>query len=178
MPITVTDLRTDTRVAPRGIDSPRPEFSWAVDADQLSYELEVSSSRSFEEGSLVWASGRVESGQPFAVPYGGSPLASRTVYSWRVRVHSRTEASGWSEPATFETGLLDQKDWAAAWVTEAPRPKKSPARTQYFFGAVDVPAGTIVRARTYSSALGWYRLYVNGEDQTGPDLVPAVHSVR
>lgn len=44
-------------------------------------------------------------------------------------------------------------------------------RPIYLRGAIDVPAG-VVRARAYASALGWYRLLVDGTDLTGPALVP------
>lgn len=171
MTAAATRLRTDDRVDPRGIDSERPSFSWRVDAPQTAFEIEVAMSPAFGETDIVWRSGVVESTQPFAVRYTGSALRSATTYWWRVRVDSIHGRSPWSEPATFETGLLRASDWTALWVTEAPRGRNAPARTQYFRGSVDLPT-RVVRARAYASALGWYRLYVNGVDVTGPALVP------
>ncbi|WP_326763312.1 family 78 glycoside hydrolase catalytic domain (plasmid) [Streptomyces sp. NBC_01591] len=41
----------------------------------------------------------------------------------------------------------------------------------YFGAALEIPE-RVVRARAYASALGWYRLVVNGKDLTGASLVP------
>jgi alpha-L-rhamnosidase len=165
MTLTITRLRVDGRSAPFGIDAVHPEFAWNADAEQVAYELDVAA-----DGVTVWRSGRIESSQPFGARYAGPPLRSRTAYVWRVRVHAVGGESAWSETASFETGLLDPADWTAGWIAEAPRARRSRPRTQYFRGVVEVPA--IRRARAYVSALGWYRLYVNGVDQTGPDQVP------
>jgi alpha-L-rhamnosidase len=168
-------LRTDLRAAPFGIDSLHPEFSWLVDDDgsgfaQDGYELELSDSKDFA-APAVWRSGLVASSRPFGARYTGPDLASETTYFWRVRVHCGGAASAWSEPATFETGLLAASDWRATWIAEPPRTKDSEPRTQYFRREIEL-AGPVSRARIYASALGWYRLYVNGIDQTGPALVP------
>lgn len=175
-PPTPHSLKTDLRTAPLGIDSAQPEFSWLIDDEasgfvQDGFELELSDSRQFSADSVRWRSGRVNSSRPFGARYEGPALASATTYSWRVKVHSGTAASEWSAPATFETGLLKASDWTAGWITEAPRTKNSAPRTQYFRRQIELPGG-VTRARAYASALGWYRLYVNGADQTGPDLVP------
>lgn len=159
-------LTTCSRINPFGIDAADLRFAWLADVEQSGYEMELSSG-----DRVVWASGRVHSTRPFGAPYNGPPLTSATAYSWRVRVHFAENVSEWSEAATFETGLLSSSDWAAQWITEPPRSKKNPPRTRYFQKAIDLP-GAVVRARAYASALGWYRLFVNGEDQTGPELVP------
>jgi alpha-L-rhamnosidase len=168
-------LRTDLRAAPFGIDSQHPEFSWLLDDDgsgfaQDGYGVELSDSQDFA-GSALWRSGPISSSRPFGARYTGPDLASATTYFWRVRVHCGGAASAWSEPATFETGLLAASDWRAAWIAEPPRTKDSEPRTQYFRREIEL-AGPVTRARIYASALGWYRLYVNGIDQTGPALVP------
>lgn len=167
----ITRLRTDGRTAPCGIDSRHPEFSWIPDAAQHGYELEVATADDFGEQAIVWRSGRIASPQPFGARYAGPTLASRTAYSWRVRVHSADGVSSWSDPATFETGLYEPADWTASWIAEPPREKKSERRAQYFRQSIELPAA-VTRARVYASALGWYRLHVNGIDQTGPDVVP------
>jgi alpha-L-rhamnosidase len=168
-------LRTDLRTAPVGIDSTHPEFAWIVgdgaDLAQDGYELEVSRSADFSGEDVVWRSGPVASTQPFAARYEGTAIAAATSYSWRVRATVGGTTSAWSEPASFETGPLSAADWAAGWITEPPRQKGSVPRTQYFRREIEL-TGEVVRARVHASALGWYRLYVNGVDQTGPDLVP------
>ncbi|MEV6159867.1 family 78 glycoside hydrolase catalytic domain [Nonomuraea sp. NPDC052129] len=160
-----SDLRTGRRVDPIGLDSARPEFSWGPgDLAQQWYELEVADSA----GEKVWTSGRVTGERPFGVPYEGPALRAKTRYVWKVRVGDDGRASDWSDPATFETGLQDE-DWSAIWITDD-QPTDS-RRTLYFRGAATLPP-QVVRARAYATALGWYRLFVNGTDITGHALVP------
>ncbi|WP_312168491.1 family 78 glycoside hydrolase catalytic domain [Microbacterium sp.] len=169
-------LRVELRTDPRGIDSTHPEFSWrwggdAVVAPQDAYEIEVRRSGGGAADDRVWSSGMVDSERPYGVRYSGPPLTSATSYSWRVRLRADGAVSEWSDAATFETGLLSASDWSAEWIAEPPRSKGSDRRTQYFRREIQV-AAPVRRARAYVSALGWYRLYINGTDQTGPDLVP------
>lgn len=166
MEFTPQNLTCNARVNPRGIDSRHPEFAWSYPAQQRGYELEI-----FQNDTLFWKSELIHDTRPFAAKYTGPDFASSTVYTWRVRVLGVDGESQWSEPASFETGLFSQADWSAQWITEAPRTKKSEPRTQYFHHSFDLPA-EVVKARAYSSALGWYHLCVNGIDQTGHDLVP------
>ena len=54
--------------------------------------------------TLVWDSGRVESGQSTAVTYGGPALDSDTVYGWEVKTWLNTGTEcGWSELKLFKT---------------------------------------------------------------------------
>ncbi|MEV3963304.1 family 78 glycoside hydrolase catalytic domain [Nocardia sp. NPDC050193] len=172
-----TELRTDRRTAPMGIDNPMPEFSWlpaAADSGrtaQAAYLIEVSPSAAFG-ADTVWRSGPVESALPFGARYQGPPLRSRSRYHWRVRVADAHGRSGaWSEPAWFETGVLDPGLWSAQWVSAAPATLPDPDAAVYLRGTVELPEA-VVRGRAYVSGLGWYRFFVNGRDLTGPALVP------
>ncbi|WP_051684059.1 alpha-L-rhamnosidase [Blastococcus sp. URHD0036] len=173
-PAAPVDLRTDTRVDPRGIGSARPEFAWRLPPGseaQVAYAVQVSPGDEGED-ELAWESGRVESGEPFGVRYAGSPLASGRSYRWRVRVWTDPagEPGPWGE-GRFETGLLDDAQWQAHWVTGPAPTGPDDVQSLYLRGDVQVPA-PVVRARAYVSALGWYRFLVNGTDLTGPALVP------
>ncbi|MEU8820591.1 family 78 glycoside hydrolase catalytic domain [Actinoplanes sp. NPDC048796] len=102
--------------------------------------------------------------------YRGTPLRSRTGYSWRVRVFDEDTPSPWSDPATFETGLLGDDRLTARWIS-APYAGPDDRRVLYFRTEVTLPDG-VVRARAYASALGWYKFFVNGSDIAGHALVP------
>jgi hypothetical protein len=112
----VTGLRVNGVTASLGIQS-APVFSWIPQvAGQSAYEIEVGTAPGRAD---VWRSGRVAGSGSTAVPYEGAELASRRPYFWRVRAwdeHGR--ATGWSEPARWETGLLDgERAWAGArWI--------------------------------------------------------------
>lgn len=113
-----TALKTNSLVNPLGIDTLPPLFGWKIETKQencyqSAYRIVVSECG----GKTVWDSGKVESERQIQIPYGGEPLCATTRYNWRVMVWNREgAASEWSEDATFETGLLRQDDWHAAWI--------------------------------------------------------------
>ncbi|GAA0964864.1 hypothetical protein GCM10009555_003000 [Acrocarpospora macrocephala] len=164
------------RHAPLGMDARTPEFGWrlpAVAADQVAWEVQVTEGPDVATGRRVWETGRVEGAERSGVSYGGDELESGAAYTWRVRVWeaSHDEPGPWSEPARFETGLLQTSDWSAAWVTDPARPAEKDPAAMYLRGVAQLPAD-VVRARAYVSSLGWHRLFVNGHDITGTALVP------
>ncbi|WAH97328.1 family 78 glycoside hydrolase catalytic domain [Arthrobacter sp. MMS18-M83] len=165
-----TALTTNRRVNPIGIDSTIPEFGWQSESGQAQsgYEIEVFA----DNGTAVWLSGFIAGTEPFGVAYRGESLVSRQRYIWRVRVTLEGgEQSVWSRSATFETGILDASEWSALWVTDSdPEPQKT-LRSLYFRAETEL-RGDVRRARAYASALGWYKLFINGTDVTGDALVP------
>ncbi|SFR91633.1 alpha-L-rhamnosidase [Microbacterium sp. cf046] len=173
-------LRTNARVRPLGMDSRRPEFAWKLQTEaseviQTAYEIELAASEDFDSPPL-WGSGRVPSDLPFGAVYGGPELESMTRYWWRVRVawsgNGRAQpVSQWSDPDWFETGILDPVLWSAEWISGPAPSSKKDDPVLYLRGAVELST-EVVRARAYASALGWYRLFVNGHDITGDDQVP------
>ncbi|WP_308290241.1 family 78 glycoside hydrolase catalytic domain [Mumia sp. zg.B53] len=156
-PPTVGALRVNGTENPLGIDGRKPRLGWQLDADrrgvtQSAYQVRVARSEARLSDPDVWDSGKVESRQSVEVPYGGPALASGTGYVWSVRVWDDTgAASSWSDPATFETGLLTASDWKAAWVGAA-RPELGAHWTDY---TIEFTASRI------SGALG---VYFRGRD--------------
>ncbi len=120
----VTNLRTEGQVAPLGIDVVDPLLQWQLDSprrgtEQVAYQIRVSSTaeRAAEGTADMWDSGRVEERDVVHAHYGGAPLESREDYFWTVRVWDDSGAvSDWSEPTSFEMGLLEPEDWSAQWV--------------------------------------------------------------
>ncbi|MDY0914551.1 alpha-L-rhamnosidase [Rathayibacter festucae] len=172
MTLTPTDLRVDGRRQPLGLGSLAPEFSWLNVGDaasQSAWELEMSQDEDFT--SVSWSSGRTLGGAPFGHCFDGV-LDSAIRYHWRIRVWAdeASDPSPWSA-SWFETGILHAHEWSAEWVAGALRGPKDPPATLYLSGSFGVDQ-RIVRARAYVSSLGWHRFLVNGEDQTGPALVP------
>lgn len=112
---------------PLGLDIPRPRLSWQLDdgrrgACQTAYHVVVATDPGFEAASVVWDTGKVDSGQSVHVPYDGRPLTSRTRYHWKVRTwDAGGQPSPWSEMAHWEMALLEIADWKAKWIsTERP----------------------------------------------------------
>jgi alpha-L-rhamnosidase len=170
--IAARSLTTNRRREPIGIDSKTPEFAWTVngEAAQAAFAIQVSNGEAFSSEDLIWDTGWIESGSPFGVLYGGQSLASRRKYHWRVRLRSRDAGeSEWGPTATFETGIFSPSEWSASWITSDNRALD--VNALYFRGAMEVGT-TVIRARAYVSALGWYRFFVNGHNLTGSALVP------
>lgn len=150
------------------------------------YEVLVASSHDLlarDQGDL-WSSGKVITAQTLDIRYAGSPLPPHRRAHWKVRVWDQHgDVSAWSPEASFTVGLLDPAEFAGPWVGfDAPvaeakakltsekgasRPANSPPALllpppRYVRGRANV-AGAVSRAVLYTSALGVYEPYVNGE---------------
>ncbi len=167
---TVGHLRCEYLVDPLGIDATEPRFSWVLSSDrrdrqQSAYRILVASDEAIlgrDEGDL-WDSGIVRSADTAHVVYAGEPLSAYQRCLWRVQCWDDLErASGWSSTAVFEMGH-DPGAWTAQWITLGPPDgvtddlRPSPHLRRAF--EVRKP---VARARVYASALGLYRLHVNG----------------
>lgn len=114
----VRALKVNACAEPLGLDTPQPLFQWQLDTQkqncyQSAYRLIVTDG----DEHPVWDTGLVRSDRQVQIPYDGEPLRSMTRYHWRVMVWDQEElASLWSEPARFETGLLQSSDWKADWI--------------------------------------------------------------
>lgn len=165
----IVDLKTENLTAPLGIAADRPRFSWRVETAQdnfmqSAYEIQVNS-----EGQNIWESGKVISGE--SVNVGGVPrLRPLTSYTWRVRI---TDANGkvsvWSEPACFETGILNRV-WRGKWIAGIHNGQvKQPVNYLRKSFRLD---REITSARLYASALGLYEASINGEKVSGDCFTP------
>jgi alpha-L-rhamnosidase len=169
----VTALKTEYAVDPIGIDALRPRFSWQLTATaraqmQSAYRVLVASSPADLDADRgdKWDSGRVTGDRSNQIEYGGSPLASRTRYYWKVQVWDRSGvASAWSGRAFFEMGLVGAGDWTARFIAEPNVTAKSPLLRKAF--SITKP---VRRARVYATALGVYELHLNGQ-RVGQDYL-------
>ncbi len=170
MKLKVSCLRCEYLKDPVGIDVVNPRMSWILESDergqrQASYHIIVASSPellSQDKGDL-WDSGKIESDQSIHIPYGGKALKSRAACFWKLKVWDASgNESVWSEPASWEMGLLKSSDWMAKWIAsgiESPTDKSSPS--PYLRRCFKLK-GTIRKARLYASALGIYEMEING----------------
>jgi alpha-L-rhamnosidase len=117
---TPTDLTVGGLTDPLGIDDTTPTLHWHPGAGQLgqqAYQVRAASSVDQLDSPDLWDSGKVLSGS-LETTYDGSRLDSRDRAVWQVRVWDAAErVSEWSEPGTFEIGLLSPADWDAQWIT-------------------------------------------------------------
>ncbi|MBS1806117.1 MAG: family 78 glycoside hydrolase catalytic domain [Acidobacteria bacterium] len=117
-------LQVDNLDKPLGIDDLTPRFSWQLSdstrgAKQTAYRVTVATApESLAAGKAdVWDSGKVTSSQSLNVKYAGPTVKASTRYFWRVSLWG-ADGKEYQSNATssWETGLLDQSAWKAAWI--------------------------------------------------------------
>lgn len=164
-PVTPNYLRCEYLQDPLGIDVTKPRLDWILTASgqtprnitQTSYHILVASSPEIlarDQGDL-WDSGDVKSGETTGVAYAGAVLKSHQTCFWKVRVTDSLGRVGpWSQPASWEMGLLAPEDWQAKWIDA---PSLDFLRKDFTLGK------PVSKARLYATALGLYELHLNGQ---------------
>ncbi len=164
------NLRCEYLTNPLGIDETLPRLSWQMQSGrrgdhQTAYQILVASSDDVlrqDKGDL-WNSGRIEGPESVHIEYGGAALVSRQACFWKVRTWNGTgEMSGFSPSARWEMGLLNRDDWKASWISFPVEIEPSGGAPCPHLRKEFTIESKVQRARIYATALGVYRLYVNG----------------
>jgi alpha-L-rhamnosidase len=167
----VTNLRTEYKTNPIGIDITRPRLSWEIlsrnrNIIQTAYHIKAAlSEENLEsENNLIWNTGKVSSEQSVHVEYKGPELQSGQRIYWKVKVwDNKGSESEWSEAAYWEMGLLNGSDWKASWI-ELDIPEVDTVSNPCPYFRKEFKTGdNIKEARVYISSRGLYQLYLNGE---------------
>ncbi len=174
--IRVVDPLCENRINPLGIDDLTPRLSWKFESTQRgkmqsAYQIIVADSEERLSGNFgnLWNSEKTISNQSIQIKYGGKPLSGEMRCFWKVRVWDENGyISDWSEPSSWEMGLLTPNDWKAEWINGG---KSEPQKTEEFYADDPAPLfrhefnvdKNIARARLYISGLGYYEAYMNGE---------------
>lgn len=167
-------LRTEYKINPV-TDVTKPRLSWELTSAvrgqvQTGYQVLVASSaQQLAAGNPdLWDSGKVPGNATNQIEYAGTALSSRTVCYWKVRSWDKTGQPGaWSQPVTFEIGLLTKTDWKAGWIgndlTALGKGKTYHLPPAPFFRKETILKPAIKRARLYVTALGLYEFHINGK---------------
>ena len=124
--VSVGHLRCEYRENPMGVDRNNPLLSWWITSDQrgenqAAYQILVASDTSLlaQDNGDLWDSGKTASKTTIQIPYQGKPLASAQQVYWKVRSWDKYGSpTAWSDVASWEMGLLSEKDWAGAqWIS-------------------------------------------------------------
>ena len=176
---------------PLGIGIKMPRLGWNFittqrNQFQTAFEIVVrDNEKNFKSGNgNVWTTGKINSTQNIQLAYGGKPLQPFTRYYWQVKVYNQDGlASEWSEPAFFETAMLDVDDWKAQWINDG---STNPQRDEDYYKEDRMPLlrkefpvnKKIISARLYVSGLGYYEAYLNGKKIGDQVLDPGFTSYK
>ena len=119
------NLRCEYLVSPIGIDASHPRLSWLMidgkkDAGQSAFQVIVGTDSVKVSDGIgdKWTTGKIKSDQ-MLITYNGSLLEPFTRYFWSVRVwDEKGDPSLNSLPASFETGMMEVRNWKGTWITD------------------------------------------------------------
>jgi alpha-L-rhamnosidase len=191
------NLCCESKPNPLGLSETSPRLSWQ-DVDTISsergqfqtaYRIQVASSLQTltnNQGDL-WDTGEVVTNQTAQVAYTGSALVSQQVCYWHVQLWDKNgQSSGWSTPATWTMGIINQSEWTAQWIGRDDAPAwntgssffnanwiwfpegypttSAPVATRWFRKTFTVPDGvSIAEAVATMTGDNMFTLYVNGQ---------------
>ncbi len=151
-----------------------PAFGWVLDSEernvaQTAFRFQLSEDASFT--SILYDSGKVLSDCSAHYRPEGLPLKPATNYYWRVTVWTGAETASESEPAAFVTALLSESDWQGRFISaetqeDAENSKGTCVKTSFSI------KGKVRSAYAFSTALGLYHLFVNGQKAGEDQLAP------
>lgn len=159
-------LKCEYLVNPIGIDSPHPRLSWMVmdqrrEAAQSAWQIIVGTDSLKVSAGIgeQWATDKIIS-ERMLCEYKGLPLEPFTRYYWSVRVWDQMGQPTFNNaPASFETGMIDLKNWKGTWITDTREIQLKPApvfRKEFSLGK------EIRSARAYIAAAGLFEFSING----------------
>ena len=180
--LSVGELKCEFLTDPLAIDNASPNLSWKMTAGQngvssSAYQILVATDKRKlnEKDADLWNSGRIEDPDVVMASYVGKSLKSKDLAWWKVRVWNQDgEPSGWSAPAFFGIGLMDEKDWdsRAAFIGLADN-EKAPEAAPMLRSAFEV-GRTGSRMLLHVNSLGYHHAYINGRPVSDAVLNPAV----
>ncbi|CAF1133276.1 unnamed protein product, partial [Didymodactylos carnosus] len=164
--VRIEHLKVDTH-SDLVIDTVRPHFSWKLTNEksrslhQIAYQLQI---ESVHDISSKWDSGRIESDQSIHVPYMGPQLKSNTKYVYRLKYWTNTGTeSEWTQ-GTFRTTIFNPTkellmNADISWIGSTDI-NMNELRKEF-----QCPDTSPIRSATaFISGIGYYELYVNGDN--------------
>ena len=134
--------------------------------------VDTDSAKLAKGSANCWNSGKTASAQTL-VTYQGKKLDPLTRYFWKVHVWTDPGKSPVSSPiASFETGMMEAKNWQGVWIADGLDMDFKPA--PYFRKSFQT-SKKIQSARVYIVAAGLFELSLNGE-KTGTQRLDPMYT--
>lgn len=175
----VKKIHMDYQVNPVGVEA-MPQFGWELESDrrnvvQTSYRLQIAADRAFSE--LIYDSGQIQDRESAHIFVKDTEIMPASKYFVRVRVWTAEEETGWSETAWFVTSLLEEGLRAPFVSGETDDSYKEESKGTYVRGTFRVK-GKVREAYAFTTALGLYNFYLNGEKVGEDEMTPGWTSYR
>jgi len=161
------NLKCEFLINPIGIDNQHPRLIWSMNdnsrgARQTAYQIIVGTDSAQVCAGIGdrWTTGKIYSSD-METEYQGLPLTPFTRYFWTIK--------GWDAmdipflniiPASFETGMMEIKNWSGSWITDTRDISLKPAPLFRKKFNISRPIRSI---RGYIAAAGLFELFINGE---------------
>lgn len=160
---TIGELTTNYLTNPLGIDV-IPRFSWILresdgskDLHQVSYDLQISSTEDFKNMLIDTTENTKQNYLNTPTNLTMDMFKPSSDYFWRVSAKlSDGNSSGFSDPASFSTGLMQKWPSTATWITGGISNKL--LRTIF-----PSPSVGFKQAKLFISGIGYHEVYINGE---------------
>ncbi|HMF71229.1 MAG TPA: family 78 glycoside hydrolase catalytic domain [Flavitalea sp.] len=158
------NLQCEYLVNPLGIDTYHPRLSWQIEdsrngAVQTSFQVIVATDSLMH--TKLWQSASAKNiSVTQLVKYAGNTLKPFTKYYWTVSIRNKTGETFLAPVASFETGMMETKNWKGSWISDPDDVKVKPAAQ---FRKEFKVVKKIKSARAYIAVAGLYELFINGE---------------
>lgn len=149
-----------------------PQFSWVLGGSgnniiQSAYRLQIR-----QEDALLYDSETVESDESAHVFVKGLTLESGKKYGVRVKVWTKCgEETKWSYEAFFVTGLLSHTEWQGVVISGESKEEADKSNGTCLRNTFTL-TGEIKEAYAFTTALGLYKLYINGAKVGKDEMAP------
>ena len=150
-----------------------PQLSWSMESDKRNvvqewYQVQIAADAGFE--NVLYETGKVKSDASAQVQLPGVVLESCRRYYVRLQAAAAGEVTEWAV-TDFVTGLLDNAEWKAEYITAETEADKELSKSTYVRKEFAVK-GKVKEAFVCTTALGLYNFYINGRKVGKDELAP------
>ncbi len=173
-------IRVEYLNQPVGLGNSKPRFSWNCSGDkrQRAYRIICERMVGTDGKEIIWDTGKVVSSAMTHIVYEGKTLKSREVIIYTIILWNEEDEAGDAVSGSFEMGLLDEADWQGRWISgNYTASKKMRYPVDCFRKRIKITK-PVVKARIYASALGVYKLYMDGNPLEEFILAPGITDYR
>jgi len=170
----VSDIKINYLKEPAGITN-SPQFSWILESNQrnvkqTAYRLQISMEETFH--TIVYDSQKVAHEASAHVFAKGFLPKSASKYFVRVKTwNNHEEESPYSKTSFFLSGLMEDGDWQASFISAESKEDADSSKGTYLRKEV-ILNKKVKSAYAYTTALGLYHFYINGQKVGTDQMAP------